>query len=136
MDNNDYLIKNTFAKDEYVVIDKIGRLRPGQKVIAKIANPTSAKAEEKIMFSQYFIERPRFAAVISIIMVLVGVLAIFVLPVSQYPQITPPQIVVSAVYPGANAKVLVDTVAVPIEKELIKLRICSICPPRQMTTPL
>ena len=70
------------------------------------------------MFSEYFIDRPRFAAVISIIMVLVGVLAILVLPVSQYPQITPPQIVVSTTYPGANAKVLVDTVAIPIENEL------------------
>lgn len=70
------------------------------------------------MFSQYFIDKPRFAGVIAIIMVLVGVLAIAVLPVSQYPQITPPQIVVSANYPGASAKVLVDTVAVPIENEI------------------
>ena len=70
------------------------------------------------MFSEYFIDRPRFAAVISVIMVLVGLLAILVLPVSQYPEITPPQIVVSTTYPGANAKVLVDTVAIPIENEL------------------
>ena len=70
------------------------------------------------MFSRYFIDRPRFAAVVSIIMVLVGLLAIAVLPVSQYPQITPPQIVVSANYPGAGAQVLVDTVAVPIENQI------------------
>ncbi len=70
------------------------------------------------MFSQYFIERPRFAAVISIVMILLGLLAIAVLPVSQYPQITPPQIVVKATYPGASAEVLVDTVAVPIENQI------------------
>ena len=70
------------------------------------------------MFSAYFIDKPRFAGVISIIMILLGVLAIAVLPVSQYPQITPPQVVVKATYPGANAKVLVDTVAIPIENEL------------------
>ena len=70
------------------------------------------------MFSDFFIDRPRFAAVISIIMVILGAIAIFVLPVSQYPQITPPQIVISAVYPGANAKVLTDTVAIPIENEV------------------
>lgn len=70
------------------------------------------------MFSQYFINKPRFAAVVSIIMVLIGLLAIFVLPVSQYPQITPPQIVVSTTYPGASAQVVVDTVAIPIENQI------------------
>lgn len=67
------------------------------------------------MFSEFFINHPRFAGVVSIIMVLLGLLAIAVLPVSQYPDITPPQIVVKATYPGAPAKVLVDTVAIPIE---------------------
>ena len=70
------------------------------------------------MFSEYFIDKPRFAGVISIIMILLGLLAIAVLPVSQYPQITPPQIVVSTTYPGASAQVLVDTVAVPIENQI------------------
>lgn len=70
------------------------------------------------MFSEYFIDKPRFAGVISIIMILLGLLAIAVLPVSQYPQITPPQIVVKTTYPGANAQVLVDTVAIPIENQI------------------
>ncbi len=70
------------------------------------------------MFSEYFIDRPRFAGVVSVIMILLGLLAIAVLPVSQYPQITPPQIVVSTTYAGANAQVLVDTVAVPIENQV------------------
>lgn len=70
------------------------------------------------MFSQYFIDKPRFAGVVSIVMVLLGLLAIAVLPVSQYPEITPPQIVVQTNYPGANAQVLVDTVAIPIENEI------------------
>ena len=67
------------------------------------------------MFSEYFITRPRFAGVVSTVLVLLGLLAIAVLPVSQYPNITPPQIVIKASYPGASAKVLVDTVAIPIE---------------------
>lgn len=70
------------------------------------------------MFAKFFIDRPRFAISLSIILVLLGILAIFVLPVSQYPQITPPQIVVRTTYPGANAQVLVDTVAVPIENKI------------------
>ncbi|MBR1948733.1 MAG: efflux RND transporter permease subunit, partial [Alphaproteobacteria bacterium] len=67
------------------------------------------------MFSKFFIDRPRFAGVVSIVLVLLGLLAIAVLPVSQYPNITPPQIIIRATYPGASAKVLVDTVAIPIE---------------------
>ena len=70
------------------------------------------------MFSEFFIDRPRFAAVVSIVMVLLGGLAIAVLPVSQYPNITPPQIVLKATYPGASAQVLVDTVAIPIENAI------------------
>ncbi|MBO4294560.1 MAG: efflux RND transporter permease subunit [Alphaproteobacteria bacterium] len=70
------------------------------------------------MFSKFFIDRPRFAIVISIVLVLLGLLALSVLPVSQYPQITPPQIVLKTTYPGANAKVLIDTVASPIENQI------------------
>ena len=68
--------------------------------------------------SEYFITRPKFAWVIAILMILIGGIAIVVLPVAQYPQITPPQIIVQAEYPGANAQTLVDTVAVPIENQL------------------
>ncbi|MBQ4084475.1 MAG: efflux RND transporter permease subunit, partial [Alphaproteobacteria bacterium] len=71
-----------------------------------------------MILSDFFITRPRFAIVVSIVMVLLGLMAIVVLPVSQYPQITPPQIVVQASYPGASAGVVVDTVAVPIENKL------------------
>lgn len=70
------------------------------------------------MLSKYFIDRPRFAMVISIIMVILGLLAIKVLPISQFPNITPPQISVKTTYLGANAKVLTETVAVPIENEV------------------
>ncbi len=69
-------------------------------------------------FSSFFIHRPRFAVVVSIVMVLLGLMSIIVLPIAQYPQITPPQVIVSAVYPGAGAEVLSETVAIPIENEL------------------
>ena len=70
------------------------------------------------MFSRIFIERPRLAMVISIFITLAGLIALFNIPVAQYPQITPPEIRVTAVYPGANAKVVADNVAAPIEKEV------------------
>lgn len=70
------------------------------------------------MFSRIFIERPRLAMVVSIFITLAGLIALFNIPVAQYPQITPPEIRVTAVYPGANAKVVADNVAAPIEKEV------------------
>jgi hydrophobe/amphiphile efflux-1 (HAE1) family protein len=69
-------------------------------------------------FSHFFIRRPIFAAVLSILIVLVGGIAVFQLPISQYPNIVPPTVVVRAVYPGANPKVIAETVATPIEQEV------------------
>ena len=70
------------------------------------------------MFSEFFINRPRFAIVLSIVLIILGLLSLSVLPVAQYPEITPPQIVVSTTYSGAGSQVLTDTVAVPIENEV------------------
>jgi len=70
------------------------------------------------MFSEFFIKRPVFATVASLVIILAGLVSIKVLPVEQYPNIVPPEIQISAVYPGATAEVLADTVAAPIEQEL------------------
>ena len=70
------------------------------------------------MFSRVFIERPRFAMVISIVLTLAGVISVFSLPISLYPEITPPEVVVSANYPGASAEVLAKTVGIPLEEEI------------------
>jgi len=70
------------------------------------------------MFSRFFIERPIFATVISFIIVIAGLVAIKTLPVEQYPKITPVQITVTTVYPGADAKTVGDSVAAPIEAQI------------------
>ncbi|MEM9167203.1 MAG: multidrug efflux RND transporter permease subunit [Planctomycetota bacterium] len=70
------------------------------------------------MISRFFIYRPVFAAVVSIVIVLLGAVALVSLPVSRYPSISPPTIAVSAVYPGANARTVAETVATPIEQEI------------------
>jgi multidrug efflux pump subunit AcrB len=70
------------------------------------------------VFSRFFINRPIFASVLSIVIVLAGFIALFTLPVAQYPEIAPPTVEVSAYYPGANAKVVADTVAAPIEQQV------------------
>ncbi|MFO1021832.1 MAG: multidrug efflux RND transporter permease subunit [Planctomycetales bacterium] len=70
------------------------------------------------MFSKFFIDRPIFATVLSIVITLAGGIAVFTLPVTQYPEITPPTVEVSASFPGANAQVIADTVAAPIEQQV------------------
>jgi Cu/Ag efflux pump CusA len=70
------------------------------------------------MFSHLFIDRPIFATVLSIVIVIVGTVALTQLPIAQYPEVAPPTITVTANYPGANAKVVADTVATPIEQEV------------------
>src|ERR1700744_3152269 len=66
----------------------------------------------------FFTERPVFASSIAVIMVLAGSICYFLLPVSQFPDITPPQVVVSASYPGASAQVVADTVTTPLEEQI------------------
>jgi len=70
------------------------------------------------MISRFFIDRPVFAAVISIIIVIAGLVSAFVLPIAQYPNITPPQIQVTATYPGADAEDVSNAVAAPIEYQV------------------
>ena len=70
------------------------------------------------MFSRFFINRPIFAAVISIIIVLAGLVTLRALPIAMYPEISPPTVSVSATYPGASAQVLADTVATAIEEQV------------------
>ena len=68
--------------------------------------------------SRFFIDRPRFAAVLSIIVFLVGLIALFKLPISEYPEVSPPQVVVRAQFPGANPRVIAETVSTPLEEQI------------------
>ncbi len=70
------------------------------------------------MISHFFIDRPIFAAVLSIVLTIAGAVAIFTLPIAQYPDVTPPTVLVTASYPGANAQTVRDTVAAPIEQQV------------------
>ena len=69
-------------------------------------------------FSHFFVDRPRFATVISCLILLIGMLSYFSLPVAQYPEIAPPQVQVSASYPGATAETIAETVATPLEQQI------------------
>src|SRR6266516_3125151 len=71
------------------------------------------------MLARFFIDRPVLAWVISIVIILLGAIAAALLPIAEYPEITPPTVRVTANYPGANAKVVADTVAAPIEQQVV-----------------
>ncbi|HZZ27063.1 MAG TPA: efflux RND transporter permease subunit, partial [Pirellulales bacterium] len=70
------------------------------------------------MIAEFFVDRPIFATVISVVFVLAGGVAVFTLPVAQYPDVTPPTVQVTATYPGANSQTVRDTVAAPIEEQI------------------
>ena len=72
------------------------------------------RTEDPVNLSRFFIDRPIFAGVISVLMVLAGLIAVRGLPISEYPEVVPPQVVVRANYPGANPKVIAETVATPL----------------------
>ncbi|MDB5292495.1 MAG: transporter, hydrophobe/amphiphile efflux family [Phycisphaerales bacterium] len=69
-------------------------------------------------FAHFFIDRPVFAGVISIVLVIVGLIALYALPIAEYPEIAPPTVTVTASYPGADAQVVADTVSTPIEEQI------------------
>ena len=70
------------------------------------------------MISRFFIDRPVLANVLAMVFVLIGLVALFQLPTAEYPNVVPPTVQVSTRYPGATAKTLVDTVALPIEQQV------------------
>ncbi len=70
------------------------------------------------MISKFFIERPVLANVIAILMVVIGAVALYALPVAQYPDVVPPTVQVTTRYPGASARTVIDTVALPIEQQV------------------
>ena len=70
-------------------------------------------------FSQFFIQRPIFAAVLSLLVLIAGAISLFQLPISEYPEVVPPTVVVRADFPGANPKVIGETVASPLEQAIV-----------------
>ena len=68
-------------------------------------------------FSHFFINRPIFATVLSLIITILGLIALRILPIAEYPEIAPPTVNIRANYPGASAQVIAETVATPIEQE-------------------
>ena len=125
------VVKDGIGPDDRIVVSGLMQARPGPKVRpeeqgAKPAAPPRAarrrrpnrQGERPMRISHFFIDRPIFAAVISIVFVILGGVAFFRLPVAQYPEIAPPTITVTGQYPGASAEVVAATVVTPIEQQI------------------
>src|SRR5215210_8442658 len=95
-----------------------GAHRRAKSTRAAKTRAAKTRGQEVIMFSRFFIDRPIFAAVLSIFVIIAGLASMRVLPVAQYPEIAPPVVTVQAVYPGASAQVLEQTVAAPLENQI------------------
>src|SRR4051812_40217683 len=92
------------------------RVRPQRRRPETIRSPR--REASPAVLSRFFVDHPVFANVIALVTMLVGAVCVWRLPIEQYPEITPPTVRVMAIYPGANAKVLADTVASPIEQQV------------------
>ena len=114
------VVEEGLKEGERVIVEGIQKVRPGMVVAATEAPPAAPAggARRQAMISNVFIERPRLAFVISIVITLAGLLAIFAIPLAQYPDIVPPQVQVTGRYPGASAEVVEQTVAQPIEQQV------------------
>ena len=127
-------MRTGLSAGELVVVNGLQRVRPGMKIDPVVAamelatgsgrhrrrarRPRRRGSEARMKFSQFFIDRPIFAAVLSLLIVVGGALALPRLPISEYPSVVPPTVVVRGVYPGANPKVIAETVASPLEQQL------------------
>ena len=123
---NEWLIDDGLRPGERVVVEGFHRVRPGAQVTAvpfqggktsRIVFRGKTHAE-RTMSSHFFIDRPIFASVLSIIIVVLGLVSLQKLPIAQFPQITPPMVQIDADYPGASAEVVAEAVARPIEVQL------------------
>ena len=122
------VIKDGLAADDRVVVNGLMRVRPGLKVkpeeqgvAAAVASQARSRTERRphaMRISHFFIDRPIFAAVVSIVFIILGGVSFLRLPVAQYPEIAPPIINVTGQYPGASAEVVAATVVSPIEDQI------------------
>ena len=113
------VIPSGIKPDDRIVISGLLSAVPGQKIEPQLKTLAATPAAgSRAMISKFFIERPVLANVIAILMVIIGVVSLLVLPVAQYPDVVPPTVSVTTRYPGASARTVIDTVALPIEQQV------------------
>ena len=118
--DHSYVIENGLTGEERVVTDGVLKAIPGKPVtpLNRSGSGTDRQTRSRgaQMISEFFVDRPIFANVIAFVTIIIGLIALYILPVSQYPNIVPPTIQISTRYPGASADVVAKTVGTPIEQ--------------------
>ena len=115
------MIASGIAADDRVVVSGNQKAIPGEKVAPQDDGDhrrCRARQAAANMISKFFIDRPVLANVLAIVIVLLGAVALFALPVAQYPNVVPPTVSVTTRYPGASAETVMNTVALPIEQQV------------------
>ncbi len=112
------VIEKGLEPDDRVVISGLMTVIPGEKIEPVPKTIAADGAGSRAMISKFFIERPVLANVIAILMVVIGAVSLLRLPVAQYPNVVPPTVQVTTRYPGASARTVIDTVALPIEQQV------------------
>ena len=121
------MIKDGLAADDRVIVNGLMRAKPGQKVTPQTGSAAPRQAGRQrgaeigaaiMRISHFFIDRPIFAGVLSIVFVILGGVAFMRLPIAQYPEIAPPVINITGQFPGASAETVAETVAAPIEQQV------------------
>ena len=115
-----WVVEDGVKPGEQVVVKGLQQVRPGcawSRPWRPFRRDRDREAERPV-FVNFFIDRPIFASVLAIVIVVAGAVAIPFLPIAQFPEITPPQVVVTATYPGASAEVVEQTVTTPIEQQV------------------
>ena len=126
------MVQSGLAPDDKIIVAGLQKIfHPGMPVAPNevpmdtlSTAPTAPAAvagevrDATVDFSKFFIDRPIFAAVLSIVIFVAGLIAIPILPISEYPDVVPPAVIVRATYPGANPKVIAETVSTPLEEQI------------------
>ena len=117
----DYIVTDGVKAGERVIVEGIQKARPGS-IVSPTDQPASAETarreKRRVAMAKFFIHRPVFAIVISLIILIAGGMSIFTLPIAQYPQISPPTVEVEINYPGANSETVEQSIATNVEAEV------------------
>jgi len=121
LDHGLRVVRDGLSSSDRVIVRGLQRVRPSVEVateLVAIARRHSCRGEQAMKFAHFFVERPIFAGVLSIVIFVLGAISAFLLPISEYPEVVPPTVVVRAQYPGASPQVISESVAAPIEQEI------------------
>ena len=114
--DQNFVVKSGLSAGQQVITDGIQKVKKWRSGKSHRRDRLTVGARK--MFSSFFIHRPNFAIVIAVVITIAGLVALSVIPIAQYPNVTPPQVTISITYPGASAQTIANTIAEPVEEQV------------------